>query len=171
MAAAWGPVFLQGTAENTTGLWKASQLPQWDASKPASGNQGGSADVVLGDSDSPIVAAEFVKWLNHEEESTTKLATEQFLFPSLLATQEDKAFRDQELEFYGGQKVNDVFVGIADTVDADWQWLPFNDFASSSFKETLGAAITERTDLFAALDEWETQLVDYAEQQGFTVTD
>jgi len=171
MAAAWGPVFLQGTAENTTGLWKAAPLPQWDESTPASGNQGGSADVVMGDSDSPIVAAEFIKWLNHDEESTTKLATEQFLFPSLVATQEDPAFRDQELEFYGGQTVNDVFVDIADTVDADWQWLPFNDFASSSFKETLGAAITERTDLFAALDEWETQLVDYAEQQGFTVED
>ncbi|WP_029150343.1 ABC transporter substrate-binding protein [Microbacterium indicum] len=169
LAAAWGPVFLQGTAANTTGLWAAAEMPQWDSSAPASGNQGGSADVVLADSDDAIVAAEFVKFLNHDEESTDMLATEQYLFPSLVATQENPEFREQELEFYDGQQVNDVFVGISDTVAADWQWLPFNDFASSSFKETLGAAITERTDLFAALDEWEQQLSDYAEQQGFTV--
>ncbi|MDN4613527.1 extracellular solute-binding protein [Leifsonia sp. F6_8S_P_1B] len=168
-AAAWGPVFLQGTAANTAGQWRATQLPQWDADKPASGNQGGSADVVLAKSKHPIVAAEFVKFLNHDESSTTKLATEQFLFPSLVATQQDAAFRDQKLDFYGGQAVNDVFVDIADTVPSDWQWLPFNDFASSSFKETLGATITERGDLFAGLDEWKSQLVDYAKQQGFTV--
>ncbi|GAA0431016.1 ABC transporter substrate-binding protein [Leifsonia naganoensis] len=169
LAAAWGPVFLQGTAANTSGLWRAAPLPQWDAASPASGNQGGSADVVLADSKHPIVAAEFVKFLNHDEASTTKLATEQFLFPSLVATQKESAFRDQKSDFYGGQAVNDVFVDIAGTVPSDWQWLPFNDYASSSFKETLGAAITERSDLFTALDEWKSQLVDYAKQQGFTV--
>jgi len=169
LAAAWGPVFLQGTAENTSGLWRATEMPQWDASTPASGNQGGSADVVMADSDSAIVAAEFVKFLNSDEESTSKLATEQYLFPSLIAVQQASVFRDQELEFYGGQKVNALFADISDTVASDWQWLPYNDYASSSFKETLGAAITERTDLFAALDEWESELVSYGESQGFTV--
>jgi multiple sugar transport system substrate-binding protein len=169
LAAAWGPVFLQGTAANTSGQWRATELPQWDAKKPASGNQGGSADIVLAGSKHPIAAAEFVKFLNHDTSSTNKLATEQYLFPSLVATQNESTFRDQKLDFYGGQTVNDVFVGVADTVPSDWQWLPFNDFASSSFKETLGTAITERTDLFAALSDWKSQLVDYAKQQGFTV--
>jgi multiple sugar transport system substrate-binding protein len=169
LAAAWGPVFLQGTAANTSGQWRATELPQWDAKKPASGNQGGSADIVLAGSKHPIAAAEFVKFLNHDTSSTNKLATEQYLFPSLVATQNESAFRDQKLDFYGGQAVNDVFVGVADTVPSDWQWLPFNDFASSSFKETLGTAITEHTDLFAALSDWKSQLVDYAKQQGFTV--
>lgn len=169
LAAAWGPVFLQGTAANTSGLWRATELPQWDAAAPASGNQGGSADVVMADSANPIASAEFVKFLNHDEASTNMFATQQFLFPSRTATQELSDFRDQELPFYGNETVNDTFVGISETVASDWQWLPFNDFASSSFKETLGKAITERTDLFAGLDAWESQLVDYAEQQGFTV--
>jgi multiple sugar transport system substrate-binding protein len=38
-----------------------------------------------------------------------------------------------------------------------------------SFKETLGAAITEKTDLFDALQEWKEELVSYGESQGFTV--
>lgn len=169
LAAAWGPVFLQGTAANTAGLWKATELPQWDAAKPQSGNQGGSADVVMGDSNSPIVAAEFVKFLNANSESTTKLATEQFLFPSSVGVQDLPEYADQESEFYGGQKVNQVFVDISKTVSADWQWLPYNDFASASFKETLGAAITEKGDLFAALERWKNELVTYGESQGFTV--
>lgn len=169
LAAAWGPTFLQGTAADTAGLWQASPMPQWDASAPASGNQGGSAVAVTSDSDAKIVAAEFVKFLTTDQKSTGSLATEQFIFPSLKATLDSSEVRDQELDFYNGQKVNGVFADISETVAADWQWLPYNDFASSSFKETLGAAITEKGDLRAALEEWKTELVEYGESQGFTV--
>lgn len=169
LAAAWGPVFLQGTAANTSGLWRATEMPQWDASAPASGNQGGSAMAVTTDSDAAIASAEFVKFLNADPESTVMLATEQFLFPASVEVQEMPEFRDQELEFYGGQEVNALFADISATVDPSWQWLPYNDFASASFKETLGAAITEKGDLVSALRAWEDELVEYGESQGFTV--
>lgn len=169
LAAAWGPVFLQGTASETSGLWQATPMPQWDASAPASGNQGGSAVAVTADSDADIVAAEFVKFLTTDPESAGSLATEQFIFPSLTETLNSPEVRDQELEFYDGQQVNAVFADISETVAPDWQWLPYNDFASSSFKETLGAAITEKRDLMPALQEWKDELVSYGESQGFTV--
>ena len=58
-AAAWGPVFLQGTAGNTSGLWRASPLPQWEAgAEPQSGNWGGSTDAVLNTSENPIAASQ-----------------------------------------------------------------------------------------------------------------
>lgn len=170
LAAAWGPIFLQGTAAQTSGLWSAAPLPQWDASKPASGNQGGSADVVMTDSKNPIAAAEFIKFLNHDAESTDMLSQEpQYLFSPNKATLNSAEFKDQEFDFYSGQKVNGVFSDIADTVSTDWQWLPYNDYVSSSFKETLGKAITDQTDLLAGLAEWESQITEYGEQQGFTV--
>jgi multiple sugar transport system substrate-binding protein len=169
LAAAWGPTFLQGTAAGTSGLWQATPMPQWDASAPASGNQGGSAIAVAADSDAKIVAAEFVKFLTTDPAATQTLATEQFIFPSLVETLNSPEVHDQELEFYAGQKVNAVFADIAETVSADWQWLPYNDYASASFKETLGAAITEKGDLMAALEEWKSELVSYGEAQGFTV--
>jgi len=169
LAAAWGPVFLQGTAANTSGLWSATPLPQWDGSTAASGNQGGSSDVVMKGSKNPIAAAQLIKFINDDPSSTTKLATEQFLFPSSVATQKAAEFTDQKLAFYGGQKVNAVFIGISETVDPDWQWLPYNDYVSSSFKETLGKAITDKTDLLTGLAAWETQITTYGEQQGFTV--
>jgi len=169
LAAAWGPTFLQGTAADTAGLWEATPMPQWEAAAPASGNQGGSAVTVTAESDAKIAAAEFVKFLTTNEESTGSLATEQFIFPSLKATLDSPEVRDQELAFYNGQKVNEVFADISETVASDWQWLPYNDFASSSFKETLGAAITEKRDLRAALEDWKDELVEYGESQGFTV--
>lgn len=169
LAAAWGPVFLQGTAAKTSGLWSATPMPQWDASKPASGNQGGSADVVMKGSKNPIAAAQLVKFINDDQSSTTMLATKQFLFPSNTATQTSSAFTDQTMAFYGGQKVNSVFAKISDTVDPSWQWLPYNDYVSSSFKETLGKAITNKTDLLTGLAAWETQIKQYGTQQGFTV--
>ena len=169
LAAAWGPVFLQGTAANTSGKWSATALPQWNTSKPASGNQGGSADVVMKGSKNPIAAAQFVKFINDGTPSATMLATKQFLFPSNVATQKSSEFTNQELAFYGGQKVHAVFTDIATTVDADWQWLPYNDYVSSSFKETLGKAITDKTDLLTGLTAWEAQIKQYGQQQGFTV--
>lgn len=169
LAAAWGPVFLQGTAASTSGLWSASPMPQWDQANPASGNQGGSADVVMKGSKNPIVASQFIKFLNDDAASTSMLATQQFLFPSNVATQADPAFSEQEAPFYGGQKVNAVFTSISPTVSSDWQWLPYNDYVSSSFKETLGKAITDKTDLLTGLAAWEADIKQYGAQQGFTV--
>ena len=56
LTAAWAPVFLQGTAEGTSGLWRAAPLPQWTAGEEVSGNWGGSSDAVLAGSKNPIAA-------------------------------------------------------------------------------------------------------------------
>lgn len=169
LTAAWGPVFLQGTAEGTSGLWRAAPLPQWEAGQNVSGNWGGSADAVLASSENPIAAAMLAQFINHDEESAMQLATQQFLYPPQTSVLEDPAFVDQESEFYGGQQVNKLFAEISDTVDTDFQWLPFMDYVYSSYEETLGTVIADRGDIAAALDTWQDQLVSYAEAQGFTV--
>ncbi|MFC5789039.1 extracellular solute-binding protein [Agromyces tardus] len=169
LTAAWAPVFLQGTAENTSGLWRAAPLPQWKAGEEVSGNWGGSSDAVLASSKNPIAAYELAKFINNDEESAMKLATEQFLFPPQVSVLEDPAFVDQESEFYGGQQVNKLFSEISQTVDTDFQWLPFMDYVYSSYEETMGSVIADKGDIAAALDTWQDQLVKYAEDQGFTV--
>jgi multiple sugar transport system substrate-binding protein len=169
LTAAWAPVFLQGTAENTSGLWRAAPLPQWKAGEEVSGNWGGSSDAVLASSKNPIAAYELAKFINNDEESAMKLATEQFLFPPQISVLEDPAFVDQESEFYGGQQVNKLFSEISQTVDTDFQWLPFMDYVYSSYEETMGSVIADKGDIAAALDTWQDQLVKYAEDQGFTV--
>ena len=169
LTAAWGPVFLQGTAENTSGLWRAAPLPQWTAGAEVSGNWGGSSDAVLASSENPIAAYELAKFINNDEESAMKLATEQFLFPPQVSVLEDPAFVDQQSEFYGGQEVNKLFAEISTTVDTDFEWVPFMDYVYSTYEETMGTVIADKGDIAAALDVWQDQLVKYAEDQGFTV--
>ncbi|WP_353829180.1 ABC transporter substrate-binding protein [Agromyces sp. SYSU T0242] len=169
LTAAWGPIFLQGTAESTSGLWRAAPLPQWSAGEQVSGNWGGSSDAVLATSENPIAAYELAKFINHDEESAMKLATEQFLYPPQVSVLENPDFIDQESEFYGGQQVNKLFAEISETVDTDFQWVPFMEYVYSTYEETIGSVVAEKGDIAAALDEWQDQLVSYAEDQGFTV--
>ena len=171
LTAAWAPVFLSGAAADTSGLWRAAPLPQWDADNPASGNWGGSADAVLKTSKNPIAAYELAQWINHEQEPALLFATKQHFFPTANSVLEDPAFVGDEPEFYGGQKVNELFAQISTTVDPDWQWLPFMEFAYTNFNETFGAQVASHGDLGAGLDEWQAALVDYATQQGFTVNE
>jgi multiple sugar transport system substrate-binding protein len=168
-AAAWGPVFLQGTAGKTSGKWRASELPQWGTGAPVSANWGGSTDAVLKSSKNPIAASQLALWINTNPESTLRFATEQFLFPATNQTLTDPAFTGQEAEFYGGQKVNELFAGISETVSTDFGWLPFMDYVYSQFNETIGKAFASKTDAVAGLQAWQDACVKYAQDQGFTV--
>ncbi|MDN4476337.1 extracellular solute-binding protein [Demequina sp. SYSU T00192] len=169
LVPAWGPIFLQGTAEGTAGKWRAAPLPQWDAANPVSGNWGGSSNAVLATSENPIAAYELARWINYEPEPTTMFATEQFLYPALTSLLEDPEYADQPVEFFGGQEVNAEFAEISATVDPTFEWLPFMEYVLSSYNETVGAAWEKKGDAVGALDVWQQELVDYATEQGFTV--
>jgi multiple sugar transport system substrate-binding protein len=109
------------------------------------------------------------KWINNAQEPALLFATQQNFFPTAISVLEDPVFVDQEPEFYGGQQVNKQFAEISTTVDTDWQWLPFMEFAYTSFNETFGAEVAAKGDLAAGLDAWQAALEEYATQQGFTV--
>src|SRR4029079_197061 len=81
--------------------------------------------------------------------STLRFATEQFLFPAQNDVLSDPAFLDQESEFFGGQKVNALFFEISTTVDTEFEWLPYMEYAFTSWNETIGMAIAEKGDLAA----------------------
>lgn len=168
--AAWGPVFLQGTAGKTSGKWRAADLPQWDAGTPVSSNWGGSTDAVLKLSENPIAAAQLALFINTDTESALKFANEQFLFPAKKEILADPTFVNQESAFYGGQKVNEKFAQISETVSPDFGWLPFMDFVYSNFNDTLGKAFADKTDAVAGLQAWQDGCAKYATGQGFTVS-
>ena len=169
LTAAWGPIFLQGTAKDTSGLWAAAPLPQYPGGTEASGNWGGSSDAVLATSKNKIAAYELAKWINNDKSSTSLFASKQSLWPTANNVLTDPSFVDQKSEFYGGQQVNKTFSAISSTVDTKFEWLPYMDFAYSSFNDTVGKAISAKGDLSAGLDAWQKALVDYGTQQGFAV--
>jgi multiple sugar transport system substrate-binding protein len=135
-----------------------------------SGNWGGSTSAVLKQSANKTAAAVFTQFLNSDPASTKMLATKQFLFPATQALLSDETFTKQQLAFYGGQAVNEVFAQISATVPTNFTWSPFQDFVYSSANDTLGKAITNRQDLTPSLASWQDAVVAYAKKQGFTVT-
>ncbi|MEU9266184.1 extracellular solute-binding protein [Streptomyces sp. NPDC048251] len=169
LTAAWGPVFLSGSAKSTAGKWRAAPLPQWDAAKPSSGNWGGSTTAVIRATKNPIAAAVFAQFLNTDPASAKMFATEQFFFPATKALLADEAFVGQESPFYGGQKVNQVFADIGTTVNTTFQWPPFLDQAATDWTETVGKSLADKTDTVRALGTWQSRLTTYAKTQGFTV--
>src|SRR3954452_1104968 len=170
LTAAWGPVFLSGSAKSTSGKWRAAPLPQWDASKPASGNWGGSTTAVVKGTKNPIAAAKFAEFLNTDSQSTKMFATQQFLFPASKEVLADPSFTGQKPAFYGGQQVNKVFADVSNTVNTEFQWPPFLDQAVSDWNETVGKSFANKSDTTTALDQWQSRVTDYAKSQGFKVT-
>jgi multiple sugar transport system substrate-binding protein len=169
ITAAWGPAFLSGSAKATSGKWRAAPLPQWDASKPSSGNWGGSTTAVIRSTKNPIAAAQFAQFLNSDPASAKMFATEQFFFPATKALLTDATFTGDAPAFYGGQKVNQVFADISSTVNSDFQWPPFLDQAATDWTETVGKSLADKTDTVRALGTWQSRLTAYAKSQGFTV--
>ena len=80
-----------------------------------------------------IAAYELATFINTNIDSTLMLANKQFFFPVTTATLTDTRYVDQKSEFFGGQEVNKLFAGIADTVDKEFGWLPYMDVVYSSF--------------------------------------
>jgi multiple sugar transport system substrate-binding protein len=169
ITAAWGPAFLSGSAKSTAGNWRAAPLPQWDASQPRSGNWGGSTTAVIKSTKNAIVAAQFAQFLNSDPASTKMFATKQFFFPATKALLTDATFTGDAPAFYGGQKVNQVFADISDTVSTSFQWPPFLDQVATDWTETVGKSLADKSDTVAALGAWQSRITTYAKKQGFTV--
>ncbi|WP_053849577.1 ABC transporter substrate-binding protein [Streptomyces sp. NRRL B-24085] len=169
LTAAWGPAFLSGSAKSTAGNWRAAPLPQWDAAKPASGNWGGSTTAAMRSTKNPIAAAQFAQFLNSDPACARMFATEQFFFPATKSLLTDPDFTGEAPAFYGGQKVNQVFADIGETVSPSFQWPPFLDQAATDWTETVGKSLADRSDTVTALGQWQSRLTTYAKKQGFTV--
>ena len=91
-------------------------------------------------------------------------------FPSTTADLNSQRLPRQAPEYFGGQKINEVLVDGAKDVSTGWQYLPFQVYANSIFGDTVGQAYASNGDLNAGLEAWQKSLVDYGNQQGFTVT-
>ena len=170
LTAAWGPVFLSGSAKSTSGKWRAAPLPQWDASTPQSGNWGGSTSAVIKSTKNPIAAAVFAQFLNTDPDSAKLFATKQFLFPATKALLADPAFVGQTPRpSTAARRSTSCSPRSAAPSTPTFQWPPFLDQVETDFKETVGKSLTDKTDAVAALDQWQTRITTFAKGQGFTV--
>ncbi len=170
LTAAWGPDQIISSVKSSAGKWRAAPLPQWDPSNPASGNWGGSSLAVTKASKNPIAAYEFAKFMNTNATSVkTETTSSQSLYPASIEGLTDPAWVNQKVPFFGGQQVNKLFTGISKTINPNWGWLPYMDYAYTDWTNTAGKAITDKTSIYAGISAWQNDLIAYGKQQGYTV--
>lgn len=169
IVGAWGLQALTGNLPDNEGLWRVAPMPQWNEGDNATSQFGGSATVVLEQSDKKEAATRFALWMNGSDEGVQSLMDDQGLLPTTVAAWEDPAFVDEEIAYLGGQQARQVFADSAQNSVLGWQWLPFQPYVSSVYADTVGQAIAGKTSIADGFTAWEQRIVEYAQEQGFTV--
>jgi len=167
LAGAWLPGVLKASVPGGAGKWAVAPMPTYDG-KPVTAENGGSGQAVLKQSQNPALAAGFVRWLNHGNGVKTFLTSGGF--PATTADLNSTTFTDEEVPYFGGQKINQVLTGAASTVAKGWSYLPYQLYGNSIFPDTVGKSYLNATDIGAGLTAWQQALIDYGNQQGFTVS-
>ncbi len=169
LSAAWGPGVLSGNAESTAGKWKVAPMPQWDASKPATGNWGGSSTAVTTQSKNVEAAAKFATWLNTDPEAIKALVTETGIYPADSAGAKSAltappAFFSNQPDFY------DVIAKAAATV-SNFTYGPNVNVAFSAYNDEFAKAAQSKkqSDFAKAVSNMQTITTDDLKKTGFTV--
>ena len=164
---AWMPGVLESSVPDGAGKWAVAPIPTYDG-KAVTAENGGGGQAVTKQSKNPALAAGFLKWLNNDEESL-KIFAESGGFPSTTAQLSDPAFVEKASDYFGGQKINEVLTQASSEVRKGWSYLPFQVYANSIYGDTVGQAYATKGDLNAGLTAWQDQLVQYGNDQGFSV--
>jgi multiple sugar transport system substrate-binding protein len=145
-------------------------MPQWTAGGNDHGDWGGSTFSVTDQTKHPKEAAQVAMELFGTDQDAWRIGIDKaFLFPTVNPILHWDYFLNKEYEFFGGQKVNEIFVPTSDAL-TKFDWSPFQDYAYVTLTEVLGGALKGQTSWPAALDALQQKVTSYAQQQGFTVT-
>jgi multiple sugar transport system substrate-binding protein len=168
LTGAFGQNNLSGSLAQQAGLWKVAPLPQWSASDNVGSTTGGSATVILKNSPNPIAAYELSQFLFNDQSIVAEGANK--AFPAVNSVLNSEAFVSAQNPYLGNQLANQLYSTVAQTVKGgDFSYLPFMGYVNSTFNDTVGTALTSKSDLFPAFKKWQSEIVSYAKQQGFTV--
>lgn len=169
ITGAWMPGLLEASASDASGDWRVAPLPTYDGT-PISANNGGSGESVMASTANPALAAGFLKYINSDPEAI-QIMVNMGSFPSTVAALESPELADLAPEYFGGEKINQVALESAQYVNPDFQFLPYQNYANEIFVDSVGQSFANHTDLNEGLRQWQEDLVEYGNQQGFTVTE
>lgn len=167
-SAVWGANSIASGAPDTAGKWSVAPAPQWNAGEEKAGNWGGSSVAVFKGTDHLYEASKFALWLNTSDESLTLLNKSANIYPA--TTEGLKLPSLQEgVEFYGGQKIYDVFADAATQVNPDFVWGPTMTQTYADVSDGFKAAVTGDGTLFDALTDGQKSTIDAMKAQSIPV--
>ena len=125
-AGAWMPSLLLADVPGTSGLWRVTRMPTQDGTVTNAEN-GGSALGVLHTTRKPEAAFRFVDYVCHNKSGNKTTVTSE---------------HHVEVEYFGGQRFNEVLSEAAESVSVGYQYLPFEVYARSDFRSATADAYT-----------------------------
>jgi multiple sugar transport system substrate-binding protein len=164
---AWMPASFTSGVKAGAGKWRVAPMPQWQAGANASAENGGSSLAVMDKSMNKTLAYAFVKYANDGD--GVQIRVDNGAFPATTKQLDSPAFLDAKFPYFGGQQANQVFAQSAKNVVSGWHYLPFQVYANSIYKDTVGKAYVSSTTLQDGLNAWQQQSAKYGTDQGFTV--
>ncbi|MFD4591696.1 ABC transporter substrate-binding protein [Streptomyces rubiginosohelvolus] len=170
ISAAWGYSTIRDNAKSTSGKWAVAPMPQWEKGGQQAGNWGGSTTAVLAGSEHPAEAAKFALWLNTDAKALEILNREGGLYPAAKAGLELPALQ-QPVDFYGKQKVFDVFADASADVDTDFTWGPTMTDTYRFLSDGTAKATGGGSTLGEVLKETDSQSTESLREQSLDVTD
>ena len=175
ITGAWMPGNLVNSAASAAGKWQVSATPTPDGSQTNSEN-GGSSLAVLASSEKADAAYKFIEYANYGDGVATRV--DGGAFPADTKSLEDEDFLakttvknsdGEDVDYFGGQKYNEVLAEAANNVSTDYQFLPFEVYARGKFGDFFGKSYTGDQKLSEAAAAWQDDLKDFATKQGFEV--
>jgi multiple sugar transport system substrate-binding protein len=167
-SAVWGANSIASGAPDTAGNWSVALAPQWEAGGDAAGNWGGSSVAVFKGTDHLYEAAKFALWLNSSEEALTILNEQAQIYPATTAGLELPVLKEG-VEFYGGQKIYDVFAEAAAQVNPDFVWGPTMTQTYADVSDGFKAAASGSGTLIDALTTGQDATIATLEAQSIPV--
>ncbi|KAA8817637.1 sugar ABC transporter substrate-binding protein [Bifidobacterium callitrichos] len=146
-SGAWMPSMLMANALGTAGLWRVAPMPTTDG-RTTNAENGGSAMAVLQSTRKPRAAYRFVDYVTHSRDGIDT-RVDGGAFPADLETLSSETFLDKttirntngiDIPYFGGQQFNRVLADAAENVSVGYQYLPFEVYARSDFRSTVGKA-------------------------------
>jgi multiple sugar transport system substrate-binding protein len=170
ISSAWGPSYFAPDAKASVGDWRAASLPQWTAGADVAANWGGSTYPVFSQSAHPAQAAEFSEWLTANSASWNIVKTPpSSLFPTYVPLLNSSSFKDLTYPISGSSTPNVAFTAAAPKISSV-EWPPFMTFALTQSATTFAGVMDGKETLQQAFTAFQGQLVNYAKQQGFSVS-
>ncbi|MCI1978301.1 MAG: extracellular solute-binding protein [Bifidobacteriaceae bacterium] len=171
---AWRGALLKSMYPKLSGKWQVETVPTWGtATKSVSSTSGGSM-LALSEATPKAdraAAIAFMNYINSNKDCVNTLVTEGGIFSATKSYQNDSTWETKTDKYFGGQAVNKVYFQAAKDVNTNWSTLPFNQEAVNEYNDIVVPTYTSGDSIFDAIGQWQTKLVKYAKDQGFTVTE
>lgn len=168
VGAVWQAGVIKGGAKNGSGDWAVAPMPQWNSGDTAVGNVGGSATAVLKGCGNDKGAVEFATWMSTNRGEFSKLVDSAALYPAATSLRDLPVLQKGD-DYFGGQKIYDVFAKASGDVSDDWTWGPTMSTTSTALDDGLGSAWAGKSTISDALTTAQDKTVTQMKSEGLSI--